>query len=183
MKNRVEKNFLNNAYRVFAAALLLVVTGATTTWAGNHWLGGTSCSAYNNNQANKLERSHVRLLNPATNTQSLWVICSPDRNATELTTSFDGAVAGFFDTGVTANIDCIWREFNVFTIHVPGVALDAANTINAVAFTIPPPVPTPGVSFIVYSPSTFSSASDNFYSIACKLPPGTGINGVGLNLL
>jgi hypothetical protein len=179
MKNRTEKNVLRSSCGIFAAALVLLVAGATTTWAGYHWMGGGACSAYNNNQANKLERSHVRLLNPATNTQSLWVICSPDRDATELTASLTGGVFAFFDTGVTTDIQCVWREFYIGTIHVPGGDLDAGNTINAEAFTILAPVTTPGSSFGLFIPTTFTTVSDHFYSIACKLPPGTGINGFG----
>jgi hypothetical protein len=184
MKNCLGKNVPRNSCGIFAAALLLVVAGATTTWADYHVLAGTQCSAYNNNQANALERSHVRLLNPATNTQSLWVICALDKNATEVqsSTGLIGAVLAYFGPGVTANIDCVWREFAYPTIHVPGGTPDAGNTINADAFTITAPVTTPGVAYSNYSPTAFSISSDNYYTIACKLPPGTGINSVEHNL-
>ncbi len=184
MKNRVEKNFLSSACCIFAASLLLVVAGATTTWADYHVKAGTTCSAYNNNQANKLERSHVRLLNPVSNTQSLWVLCALDKSATETAaaTGLIGAVVGFFDTGVTANIDCVWREFAWPTIHVPGGTPDAGNTINTMSFTIPNPGTTPATAFNNYSAAAFSTAADNYYTIACKLPPGTGINQVEHNI-
>lgn len=184
MKNRTEKNVLRSSCGIFAAALLLVVAGATTTWAGYHNLAGTTCSAYNNNQANKLERSHVRLLNPATNTQSIWVICTPQRLSDDLVLTVNpiqGVVVGFWDTGITSSIDCIFREFNFSTIHVPGGAPDAANTINAVTVSIPAPVTTPGVTVGFFNPANDDTSGDNAWTFACKLPPGTGVNQIAVN--
>lgn len=183
MKNRTEKNVLRSSCGIFAAALLLVVAGTTTTWAGFHTIAGTDCSAYNNNQANKLERSHVRLLNPASNTQSLWVICSPPRAAAEVGTgNVIVAPVGFFDTGVTADITCIWREFDYTSIHVPGGNPDTINTINAVVGTIVNPGSTPATNFVNISPTTPSAVYSNYYTVACLLPPGTGINQILVNL-
>jgi len=182
MKNRTEKNVLRSSCGIFAAALLLLAEGATTSWATVYTVAGTECQAYNNNQANALERSHVRLLNPATNTQSLWVICSVQKNSANVVTGIIGATVGYFGPGVTANIDCVWREFHRDSIHTPGGLADAGHTINAEAFTINNPGATPAVTWGLYTPTTFDTFEDNYHTVACKLPPGTGINENVLNL-
>jgi hypothetical protein len=172
---------LNNFCSIFLTVLILVLAGAIPSWAANNGVGGTQCAAYNNNQANELERSHVRLLNPSSNTRDLWVICTPQIDSSQATTGMNGYAIGFFENGTEGDINCVMRGFDYYTEHIPSQNPDAANTYYTEAFTITNPGTAPGTAGINVYPTvdTFND-STTIITYACLLPPGTGINLFGL---
>ncbi len=186
MKNRVERNVIGSACVVFAAALLLVVAGATTSWAvgeaGYHNVAGVSCNAFNNNQANALERNHTRLYNPPSSSGPLWVVCGVNRTAADVassigTPSFAYATI-FFNAGVTADATCIAREYDNNTEALIGGDLDPLNTMNAVTVIMSPFGAGPSTTEGFMSFTVDDNSIQQYYTVACKLPPGTGLNAI-----
>lgn len=164
-------------------AMPLIVLLASQVWGGDTWhnMPGTACAAYNNNQANALERSHVRIYNPPSNPQSVWVICPMQRVQEDLQETDNlvrGYINAYFDaqSASSAEVLCIVRDFNYLTIHVPGGTL--AGMVNSINVTATRPLNPPGVGFPSWNFTTDDTSFDNYWTVTCKLAPGTGINSI-----
>jgi hypothetical protein len=168
-----------------AMALVFAIVGAAVPAGAETWVNvaGVECQAYNNWQADALERSHVRLLNPSSSATSIWVVCSVPRTVANLTltgTAVRGYLNVFFDasSAVGSAISCGIREFTYSTKDVPGVA---GSPLNAVTVTLSRPSTVPGFRSSSYDLTTdYDSSSWNFYTITCNLPPGSGINSIDM---
>ena len=157
-------------------------------WAGETWhtMPGTSCAAFNNNQANMLQRSHRRLYNPLTNPSSVWVIC-PIQVVQEDVKSTPEPVYGnlsiYFDPSVMASVTCIVREYYDTMITITDELTNSDIAIAQSPFTFPVPPSTPysynGNSFARFDFTNDDSPYYGVYSYwtaTCKLLPGTGVN-------
>ncbi len=177
---------VTNSQRRFIASLLaisLILLMAPAAWGGETWHStpGTACAAFNNNQANLLERSHVRIYNPPSNPQSLWVIC-PMQRVEEDILSTAGLVYGYvnvyFDSmsAPNAEVTCVAREFDDGSTHVPGgITNGVENAITATAsrsFTVP------GVSNASWNFTYDDTSVYSYWTFTCRLAPGTGINSI-----
>jgi hypothetical protein len=144
-------------------------------------LSGVACNAYNNNQANDLQRSHVRLYNPPTSTRSLWVVCGGNRDQAQLQSTASppgwGYVAFFSDQSASdAEVTCIMRDYDHDTVHEPGSVPDAGSLVNSGTGVVSRPAVPPGV--VQYGQVSFDvedTSSLNIWTITCKLAPGTGL--------
>lgn len=167
-----------------ALATCALLLTAVSAWAVRVDYPGVSCQAYNNNQANALERSHVRLLNPLSSGRSLWVVCGMNRDTDMNTAAVEsGWVGGFFEAGSVGDITCVYRRFLPGTVHVPGGDADAGNTLETATITL---TNTSGPSNNGYD-ETFTTATStattlaNIFSMTCLLPAGTGLNMISWN--
>ena len=173
--------------RIFISVLAIMIgafvgIGAAPVWSGStyHNIPGSAFSAFNNAQANALERSHVRIYNPPTNNISLWVIAPIQRVAEDVASSADnvtGYVNAYFSdqSASDAEVDCGIREFSYSSTHIPGGPSDA---LNVTSTTITRPGIVPGVTFNNWAFADNSASSYVYWTVACKIPPGTGINSV-----
>ena len=150
-----------------------------------HNIPGTACAAYNNNQANLLQRSHVRIYNPPTNAQSIWVICPVQRVFSDIDSTSDapwGYVNAYFSSEASANaeVSCIIREFRSSTTHEPGNSLDGIvnlETISAQKFFAAADVDNMGYALT----NEFSNFWYDYFTFTYKLAPGTGINSIDIH--
>lgn len=166
-----------------ATALMMGATAAparAATWVA---VPGVSCQAYNNSMADALERSHVRLFNPGTSGSDIWVVCDIPRtmaNFTLAATPPSGWVEAFFDatSAVGAAISCGVREYNWSTTAIPGAPGDV---LNAYALTLTRPPSVPSVAAAAYQFTVdYDASTEHFFTVTCKLPPGTGINTISM---
>ncbi|MGB5986877.1 MAG: hypothetical protein WBG37_16365 [Desulfobacterales bacterium] len=161
---------------------VLVGVVSNPAWAGGyHNIPGTACAAYNNYQANALERSHVRIYNPPTNGQSIWVICPVQRveeDVVSTTNHLHGYINVFFSSqsASSAEVVCIYREFDYNTTHEPGGALTGVN--DSVTVTATRPITVPGVDDVAFLLTNDQNYAYSYWTATCKLAPGTGINSI-----
>jgi hypothetical protein len=154
------------------AATVLPASLPTSAVAAYFDISGTTCAAYNNAQADWLERSHVRIYNPPTSPVSIWVVCPLPRD--HLTANLaTWAVAAFFQA--PAPVTCVFREFNYDTVHVPGSGTQPG-LLNATSVNIPAPGVLPGVAVGAAASVTDTATANSSYTVTCLLQPGTGIN-------
>jgi hypothetical protein len=93
-------------------------------------------------------------------------------------------IEAFWAAGATGDITCVFRSFENSTVHIPGGDPDATNTREAIAATISNPgdgstAATAQTNLGFTQPDTSASF---YWTWACKLPPGTGINQVGVGI-
>jgi hypothetical protein len=149
----------------------------TSAGAGTFDISGTACAAFNNAQADALERSHVRILNPLTSAAPIWVICPLPRDYTTANLANWAAVA-FFQA--PSPVTCIFREFRYDTGHVPGSGT-TPGLLNASTVTISAPGVLPGVNLGTAASTTDTAGVPTSYTLTCQLAPGTGINFIRLS--
>lgn len=159
------------------AATVLAAGLPTSAVAANFDISGTTCAAYNNAQADFLERSHVRIYNPPTSPYGIWVVCPLPRD--RLTANLaNWAVAAFFQTPSAVN--CVFREFDYSTVHVPNSGTQPG-LLNAQSIVIPPPGAFPGIGIGGGAAPTDTTGANSSYTMTCLLPPGTGINLIAVS--
>jgi len=150
---------------------------------------GTDCGAFINSQADKLERQQARIYNPASNPQSLWVICplaapvpvggGHEGAAPGDWSYIDGRVNIFWNTGAVngSRVDCAIRQYGFDNTHLPGVSQAGVLSVTTLASVFsaaagPPYVD--GVDFALSSPQ----GGFNYMTASCLLPPGAGVNAI-----
>ena len=154
------------------AATVLASSLPTSAGAASFDISGTACGAFNNAQADALERSHVRIYNPPASADPIWVVCPIPRDL--LTANLaNWAVAAFFQAA--SPVTCVFREFRYDTVHVPGSGT-TPGLVNATSVTISPPGALPGVAAGGASSTTDTAGVATSYTVTCQLQPGTGIN-------
>lgn len=154
------------------AATVLAASLPPSASAAYFDISGTACLAYNNAQADFLERSHVRIYNPRTSPTAIWVICPiPRDHLTANLASF--AVAAYFQTA--SEVNCVFREFDYSTTHVPNSG-SQPGLFNSSSVTIPPPAALPGINVGVAGSANDTAGANTSYTVTCLLQPGTGIN-------
>lgn len=164
-------------------AVFLLVVAAPAGAATRVAVAGVTCQAYSNSMADALERNHVRLFNPATSGQDIWIVCSIPRIGSNYTVAGGeptGWVEAFFDatSAVGAQISCAVREYAWTTTAIPGAPGDV---LNAVALTLNRTTTVPGVRDVSYALVTdYDGSDENFYTVTCRLPPGTGMNTINM---
>lgn len=163
-----------------AALALPALTQAGSTW---HNMSGVACGAFNNSQADRLERSHVRIFNPGNN--PLWVVCPLQRVAEDVASSGNSPqvrVTPFFSamSAPGSSVRCIFREFDFLTTHEvgDGAGPGTKGIINVANFNIARPAVVPGAVTDFRTLATNDVTNLNNYSFACLLPRGTGINEI-----
>jgi hypothetical protein len=163
-----------------AAAVMMAVMLATAlpSYAGATWhnVPGIACGAFNNAQANALERNHVRLYNPPTNNASIWVLCPVQRVLEDLQASTslpNGWISIYFNQSVS-DVRCIVREYSWSTIAFPGTN----DPVNQASITVPLLASPPSVTIANFIFSTDNLATLSYFTVACQLQPGTGINSI-----
>lgn len=169
---------------ILTIALFVLLTAfVAPAWSGQtyHNIPGTACAAYNNYQANALQRSHVRLYNPPTNPQSLWVICPIERVLEDIESTpllVGGYVNAYFSlqSSPSAEVLCIIRDFDNGTIHEPGGVM--SGVVNNETIILERPATVPEVSSTPWQFTSDYTSEANYWTVTCKLPPGTGINSV-----
>lgn len=182
--------FQNTILCLFLVIFALMLMTQTASAVERFSFPGVMCSAYNNAQANALERSHVRLLNPSENYRGIYVVCGIPRH-TEQASSIGtngtidppyGWINLYFSSGVSSSASCVFREFDRDTVHVPGGTADSANTLNVKTITIAPPGVLPNHSETYFQLANDGGASHlaMFYTLTCALPPGVGIQMINL---
>jgi len=149
---------------------------------------GTDCGAFINSQADKLERQQARIYNPASNPQSLWVIC-PLAAPVAAGGNHSGAVPGawdfidgrvniFWNTGAAngSRVDCAIRQYGFDNTHLPGVSQAGVLSVTTLASTFSAAAApyVDGVDFALSSPQ----GGFNYMTASCLLPPGAGVNGI-----
>jgi hypothetical protein len=188
MINRALTHRLRKISQYLLVVTLAALVGPTVApvWSGAtfHNIPGAACAAFNTSQADMLERSHVRIYNPPKNSQSLWVVCPIVRVAEDVfatTNPVSGAIRVYFDalSAPTADVNCVIREFRANTTHVPGGA--ATLILNSVAVNIARPQQVPQVPDAPFGTWQFNynhNFSFTYWTVVCKLAPGTGINTI-----
>ena len=167
----------------YLMAIALITLFAAPVSAGSTWhnISGTSCLAYNNNQANLLQRSHVRLYNPHTNPNDIWVICPMDRVVEDVqstTSNVSGWVHIYFDSSSSIDAEVLYvaREFDWSTTHVPGGSL--TGVINMSSGSVSRFTSGSGVVAGRWEFTNNDNSTFNNWTVTIKLPPGTGVNSV-----
>jgi len=156
---------------VFRFASLAVVTAVAflpgTAKLETTYLSGASCQSANLAQAFQLDWNHYRIFNPSP--YQRWVICPFDNNY-----SYDGATNGYQDNfrvgtyhEATSSVWCIVRRY-------PFDQANAAVEFSSVVITPTGPFPR-GADTIVPTNNVDGYGAK---SIACRLDPGTGVNGM-----
>lgn len=179
---RTENKPNGNVVCAFLCALVVAVLLPLSVYAaGVQNIAGSTFAAFNNAQANLLERNHVRIFNPPTNDSALWVIGGIQRDAEanyESDTPPEGYINVYFGSQATEDVKCIIREFAYDTVHVPGGTPDADNIYNSVVVNIALPEDLPYTEDEGYELPNESNSTWSFVTVTCQLPPGTGINSV-----
>jgi hypothetical protein len=149
-----------------------------------HSYTGTDCGAFINSQADKLERQQARIYNPASNPQSLWVIC-PLAAPVAAGGSHSGAVPGawdfidgrvsiFWNTGAAngSRVDCAIRQYGFDNTHLPGVSQAGVLSVTTLASTFSAAAApyVDGVDFALPSPQ----GGFNYMTASCLLRRGRG---------
>jgi len=178
MKSQSQASFLGACLMGLGVGL---ATFSSTVSAGATFqnIAGTACGAFNNAQANALERSHVRLYNPPTSGRNLWVVCQMQRVLEDITAP-NFTVSAFFGAEAASGtgVNCIFREFSFQTDHEPGDGKDTSDPyiLNVISVTLTKvgtdaQVQSDGASFA-------DSGTQRFWTWTCLLPPGSGINSI-----
>lgn len=177
---------------LLGACLMALVAGlaaySPTVAAGQtfHNVSGTDCAAFNNAQADALERSHVRIYNPATSGRNLWIVCQMQRVLEDLEstvlkpqfylTAYFGAEAA---AGTT--VTCIFREFDNQVTHEPGdgqgtTAEPEITNVQSVTVSKVGTVAQTQVGAAIFAIEDLTT--QQYWTWTCLLPPGTGINEI-----
>lgn len=178
------KNFKLLFSMASTLAVLLFVSPSTMA---AETANGNVCMAANLNQAFELKWDHARVENPATNPNSRFVTCSlgagpqwmrDGANSTSLQIApvEAGGLTAYFsaDAAEGAEVSCVFREMSVSATDT--VPADS----KAVTITADGPLPdTAAGSFVAADGVNIALGST--LTITCKLDPGTGINGFGVN--
>lgn len=169
---------------VFIACSALWIASSPTL-AGDTWheVPGGACSAFNNAQADELERDHVRISLPINATRSLWVICPVQAVAEDLQTTVnppEGYVNAYFAKDVPQGtvVSCNLRLFPSNSTHVPGDPTTPSP--DAAVSAIPEKTAVTADAQADFDYFLFLQDWDDFkyYTVACQLAPGTGINSI-----
>lgn len=163
------------------------MTAGQTAQAGQTWhnVPGVACGAYNNTQANSLIRNHVRIFLPDSARSPLWVVCPIQRVDEDMASSEYapfGYVNAYFSeqTAVDTEVACMIRHFNYDTLNIVGsqdYMMEPVQTVVMAKWL------EQGDAQAV---DGYFSLTDNtangyqYYTIACKLEPGTGINSIDM---
>jgi hypothetical protein len=160
----------------------LVGPAVAPVWGGATLsnIPGSACAAYNTNQADRLERSHVRIYNPPSNSQGLWVVCPIVRVGEDIFATANppgGYINAYFNaqSAANANVVCVVRAFEYDTIHVPGGT--ASGIIKSLPVTVTRPSTVPSVDYESWEFPN-DGTDYNYWSVTCRLAPGTGINSI-----
>lgn len=162
----------------------LALSLPTASFAENFEYSGTACAAYNNAQADFLERNHVRIYNPPTSPSGLWVVCPIPRAYIQPSVAPTFAAVAYFDstTPVGTVVRCIFREFLWSSLHVPGdnSVVGDNGLLNLVSRNIIRPASVPGVNVNIGTVAFNYQDWDTTYTVTCSLPPGTGLNFINV---
>ena len=164
--------------------LIALLGMASTVWSGAGWhnVPGTACAAYNNYQANALQRNGARIYNPPGSSQNLWVICPLKRVAEDVQTA--GAAYGYVNvffsslSAASAEVLCNIRELNYTNTYEPGGS--TSGVLNTDSITATRPLSLPGVASRYFEFDTAYTGSWNYWTATCRLAPGTGINSIDM---
>lgn len=171
---------------VLVLAVLLVPLFSSQVKAATSYVNipGVSCAAYNNTQADFLERSHVRIYNPITSPTGIYVVCGVPRIVQFITSSankLSGWVNIYFDYSVPlgTEVSCGIREYDFEALDTPGGAGTSAfyNGITAIAKK----TAATGTAQLVDSAYAFTldeTSTCNYWTVTCDLKPGTGVNSI-----
>lgn len=168
-----------------AVSLLWILSSPAFSGDTYHNVPGPVCGAFNNSQADRLERSHVRISLPISSPTKLWIVCPIQSVAEDLRSTINPPqiwVNAYFGEQVPTGteVTCIFRNFNADTTHFPG----------------DPSTPQPDETVTVVSTKTANTADAetvndfnlfttdytdfDYYTATCQLAPGTGINSIDM---
>lgn len=155
----------------------------TTAYAGNtyHNIPGAACGAFNNDQADRLQRDHVRIYLPF-GAPATYIVCPWHRVQEDMASTANppsGWINVYFDEGVPngTSITCVIRLFDYFSTHFPGRAGTQAprEALNVTAMkTAATGVAEVDDVFFTLADNTASSYA--YYTATCPLVEGTGVN-------
>jgi len=166
-------------------AVVAFVIPAASVQAGAtyHNVPGIACGAFNNSQADRLERNHARLYNPPMSGRSTWVVCPVQRVQEDVAASVNRPlfrVTAFFATQATGGVSCLVREFDNNTVHQigDGGVVGTTGITNVASMSIPLPGTLPGTTERSVTLANDDTSIQQYFTVTCLLPPGTGINEI-----
>ena len=173
--------------RSFTAVVTIglgVVLQSNVANAAGDITNGSSCFAANLAQATELSWNQARVLNPADNPNTRFVVCNittgpkiASTGPTVLTLANSGSVGAFFDEDADPSepVSCVIREI--------GNAQTGNAGLDQIIVDINPPADLPGTATGGFGADDGIGAFINIFSVnsvrsitfTCALPPGTGI--------
>ena len=164
---------------LFVVPLAVVLFATFVMAASSNNVNGAACRAANLKQAGELAWDHARVSNPGS--RSLWVLCPMERpidfvedsgNILKSWVINSLSVRAWFGASAdpAAQVTCIVREMDTDVTNT-----SAVNAVNhAIAQT------GGGLPEVVSQTFDMTGAANHYdpYTVACQLPPGTGINAI-----
>lgn len=165
---------------LFGVALALL-SGRALAGSGYHNTPGSECGAFNTNQANDLERNGFRIFLPGDATRDLFVLCPLYRVQEDMQATTNAPTLWtnvFFDSGVATGteVDCVIRFLDELNVSVPGEPPVGVLEQAAITATKTAPTNSRQIDDVFVALTNASTTSWAYYTTACKLVPGTGIN-------